>query len=95
MLNEYFILAEGVPEVVLGYGRETTEASSNVLVIAFQQMVEYNQLFFEAQLDYQLNLQVEFVFPIDMAISIKKDAAKDGPVNTVPKPSEISPPSQS
>lgn len=78
LLQEYFIVAEGVPEVILGYGRETTEASSKILYLAFQQNIEHNQLFLEEQIKAQLGLDVEFNFPENIAPDLAKDQQKDG-----------------
>jgi len=79
-LQKYFIIAEGVPEVVLGSGESVTEASAKIMYLAFQQMVEYNQLFLEEQLKNQLNLKVEFEFPARIDEDVRKDEKKDGPI---------------
>lgn len=89
MLNQYFLVAEGVPEVILGYGRDTTEASSKILYIAFQQMVEYNQNFLEDQIKAQLNLDIEFEFPADLVGDVNLDQKKDGSI-VGEKKSEVS-----
>lgn len=75
-LQNYFVMAEGVPEVILGFGRETTEASSKILYLAFQQTVEHNQRFIEAQLKSQLKLDVQFNFPENIAPEVDKDNRK-------------------
>ncbi len=77
-LNQYFIMAEGVPEVILGYGRDTTEASSKILYLAFQQVIEQNQLFLEEQIKAQLGLDVEFEFPESLGSDLTGDNSKDG-----------------
>jgi len=78
LLNRYFIMAEGVPEVILGSGTETTEATSKILYLGFQQTVEINQLFLEEQLKAQLDIEVEFNFPISLEQELQKDQKKDG-----------------
>lgn len=83
LLQTYFILAEGVPEVILGYGRETTEASSKILYLAFQQNVEHNQRFLEAQIKAQLKLDVEFNFPADLAPHMADDVSKERKLNNL------------
>lgn len=83
LLQQYFIAAEGVPEVILGYGRDTTEASSKILYLAFQQNIEYNQLFLEQQIKAQLKLEVEFNFPENIAPEIATDIRKERDVNNL------------
>lgn len=78
LLQEYFLIAEGVPEVILGFGRETTEASSKILYLAFEQMVKFNQLFLEEQIEAQLGLKIKFNFPASLLQELQKDEKKDG-----------------
>ena len=79
-LQQFFILSEGVPEVILGWGKDTTEASSKILYLAFQQNIEDNQLFLEQQTLAQLKLKVEFNFPADLAAHLQGDMQKEGNV---------------
>ena len=79
-LHGYFIMSEGVPEVILGFGRETTEASAKILYLAFQQNIEHNQRFLEAHLKAQLKIDVEFNFPADLAAHMEGDMRKEGNV---------------
>lgn len=81
-LQTMFIMAEGVPEVILGYGRDTTEASSKILYLAYQQTIEHNQLFIEECLKNQCNLEIELNFPADMAPGLQDDVRKERKVNT-------------
>lgn len=76
LLQTYFIMSEGVPEVVLGYGRETTEASAKILYLAFQQNIEHNQIFIEDNMKAQLGLDVEFNFPENIGPELEEDAGK-------------------
>jgi len=78
LLQKFFILAEGVPEVILGLGKDTTEASSKILYLAFQQNIEHNQRFLEEQIKAQLKLDVEFNFPADLAGHMQGDMRKEG-----------------
>ena len=82
MLQEYFLIAEGVPEVILGYGRDTTEASAKILYLAFQQMIEFNQDFLHEQIKAQLKIDVKFKFPASLAPDIQNDQKKDGDQKT-------------
>ena len=82
-LQEYFIGAGGVPEVVLGYGRETTEASAKILYLAFQQTVEDIQLWIEEQLRLQIKVKVEFEFPEDIGPEMAMDIQKERNMNNL------------
>ena len=82
-LQQMFILAEGVPEVILGYGRDTTEASSKILYLAYQQNIEHNQRFLEAQTKAQLNKDIEFNFPADIAPNMQEDISKERNINNM------------
>lgn len=61
-----FLRAEGVPDVILGMGDSSTEATSKILYLAFQQMIEHNQNFVEKQVKAQLGLEIEFEFPASL-----------------------------
>jgi len=76
-LQTYFIMAEGVPEVVLGFGQETTEASSKILWLGWQQNVDNNQRFLEEQIKAQLKLDVEYDPPADLEPAMKEDVRKE------------------
>lgn len=88
-LQRYFIIAEGVPEIILGWGEGTTEASSKILYLAFQQMIEWNQLFLEEQIKSQLNIDLTFEFPASIEPSLmgdeKKDSGQTKEMNVNPK----------
>jgi len=89
-LKTYFIAAEGVPEVILGNAKGTTEASSKILYLAFQQMIEHNQLYLEEQIKLQLGLDLELEFPAAIDQDLKSDEQKDGSMKGEKK-SEIKP----
>lgn len=76
-LENEFIKAEGVPNVVLGEGEGSTEASSKILYLSFQQMVEWNQLFLEDQIRMQLGLDINFEFPASIEPALINDEKKD------------------
>jgi len=77
-LQKFFIMAEGVPEVILGYGGNTTEAAAKIIYLAYQQMIEHNQNFIERQILSQLGIEIELEFPADLMESIKETASKAG-----------------
>ena len=83
MLMEQFILAEGVPAIILGAGKETTEATSKMLYLAFQQMVEWNQLFVQECLKAQLGIDIKFNFPANIAPDIAEGESKSKKTNNM------------
>lgn len=76
LLQKQFILAVGVPEVVLGHGEDTTEATSKILYLAFQQMIEWNQKFLEEQLKAQVGIELEFIFPASIEPALLEQQGK-------------------
>lgn len=82
-LNKYFIMSEGVPETILGHGEDTTEATSKILYLAFQQMVEWNQLFLEEQIKLQMGLDVEFNFPASIEPALTEEKSKERKTNNL------------
>ncbi len=76
MLDYQFMRAEGVPEVILGSGKETTEATSKILYLAFQQMIEWNQLFVEECVKSQLEIKINLKFPANIAPDLQAGNAK-------------------
>tara|TARA_R100001530_G_scaffold136213_2_gene115835 strand:+ start:1389 stop:2510 length:1122 start_codon:yes stop_codon:yes gene_type:complete len=77
MLQNEFLKAEGVPSVVLGIGGESSEAESKILYLAWQQVVEWNQMFLEEQISQQLGINVEFEFPASISPELISDEKKD------------------
>ena len=82
LLQNEFIKAEGVPAIVMAVGAESTEAESKILYLAWQQLVEFNQMFLEEQIYNQLGLEVEFEFPASIAPELIKDEKKDPPLTS-------------
>lgn len=82
LLQNEFIKAEGIPGIVIAIGSESTEAESKILYLAWQQLVEFNQMFLEEQIKNQLSLEVEFEFPASIAPELIKDEKKDPKVNS-------------
>ena len=77
MLYAHFIVAGGVPEVILGHSQEESEATSKILYLAFQQTIEARQLLWKEQIKAQLGLDVEFEFPASIDPSIMADSRKN------------------
>lgn len=65
-LDKLMLKAEGVPAVVLGDGKDSTEATAKILYLAFEQMVKWNQLFMEEQLEAQLGIKINLEFPASL-----------------------------
>jgi hypothetical protein len=72
-LVRQFVTACGMPEVVMGWGAETTEASSKIIIIAYEQEITDMRLYNEEQAETQLGIK----FKIEPAPSIMDDLQKD------------------
>jgi len=88
-LVHVFISSCGVPEVILGWGADTTEATAKIIYLAWEQTIEELQKEFEEDIEYQLNVKITLEFPIDLMENIQSDAKKDK--TTGEKKSEITP----
>lgn len=88
-LVRQFVTACGVPEVVMGWGEETTEASAKIIYLAFQQEIEDMQRYNEEQILVQINIKIKLEFPASLEDDLKKDEKKDKgqikEMNTNPK----------
>jgi hypothetical protein len=65
-LMRLFVSSCNVPEVILGWGEKSTEATSKIIYLAFQQRIERIQKFIEEQLRLQLGIELEFEFPASL-----------------------------
>jgi hypothetical protein len=65
-LTRNLVSSCGVPEVILGWSQKSTEASSKIVYLAFQQRIEKIQRFLEEQIRLQLGLEIEFEFPASL-----------------------------
>ncbi len=86
-----FVTACGVPELIMGWSADTTEASAKIVYLAWEQTIEDLQLEIEEDIEAQLNIKINFEFPATIEEELAKDKAKDGPMNGPEKQSEISP----
>ena len=77
-LIRLFVTSAGVPEVVMGWGAETTEASSKVIFLAFVVDIKDYQGYNEEQIDIQLNIELKLPPPPDLEPEMKQDQKKDG-----------------
>ena len=69
-----------MPEVIMGWGEQTTEASANIIYLAFQQEIEDMQLYNQEAMEMQLTIIVDLEFPASIETAITEDKKKDGPV---------------
>lgn len=81
LLQEEFLKAEGCPEVIMGQSGKASEAESKILYLAWQQVVEFNQMFLEEQILSQLGFGIKLEFPASIAPELIKDDKKDSPMN--------------
>ena len=76
-LEKEFIKMEGVPAIVNATESGSSEAEAKVLYLAWQEIVEWNQLFIEEQIEAQLGLKVEFNFPASLEPNEVSDTETD------------------
>lgn len=96
-LNQYFFQATGVPDIIIGAGKQFTEASAKIAYLAFEQTIEEEQLYIEEQILNQLNLEINLEFPASLQNEMLSEKAKAEttqaatPEDTTAQPAEISP----
>ena len=79
-LVRLFVTSCGMPEVVMGWGEQTTEASANIIYLAYQQEIEDMQLYNQEACEIQLNIIINLEFPASIETMLQQDQSKDGPV---------------
>ena len=79
-LVRLFVTSCGMPEVVMGWGESTTEASANIIYLAYQQEIEDMQLYNQEAADIQLDIIFNLEFPASIETMLQRDQKKDGPV---------------
>lgn len=77
-LIRLFITSCGVPEIIMGWGEETTEAASNIIYLAFQQEIEDMQQYNEEMIELQLGIELELEFPASLEEKVKENNSKRG-----------------
>ena len=65
-LHRRFIIAEGVPEIIMGHASSTGEGTAKILYLAFQQTIEANQKFIEEHMKAQLDIEIKLEFPASL-----------------------------
>lgn len=85
-LNDYFFQTVNVPQIIVGSGKEFTDASGKIVYLAYEQSVKSEQLYVEEQVAAQLNIMIKLTFPASM----QNDAISSAP-NEMPTPQEERP----
>jgi hypothetical protein len=75
--TEEVIKGGGVPALIMAIEAGTSEASSKMVYLAWQQVIEKEQRDLEAQIKLQLGLEVKFNFPASIEENLDDDDAKD------------------
>jgi hypothetical protein len=65
-LERYFLISEGVPELISGIGRETADASSRMIYLAWRIIAIANQKIFEKHIEKQLGIKMKFPRPVNI-----------------------------
>lgn len=78
----------GVPALIMAIEAQTTEASSKMVYLAWQQVIEAEQNYEEKQIKLQLHLDVKFEFPARIEENLGEDEGKDSDINKT-KRSEV------
>ena len=86
-LNEYFFQTVNVPQIIVGSGKEFTDASGKIVYLAYEQSVKGEQLYVEEQVAAQLNVIIKLTFPA----SLQNEALSDQPAELLPAPEEEKP----
>jgi len=79
----------GVPALIMAIEAGSTEASSKMVYLSWQQVIEDEQNYLEKQIKLQLGLDVTFEFPARIEENLGEDEGKDGDIQTGKK-SEVS-----
>jgi hypothetical protein len=86
-LVRMFITSVGMPEVVMGWGEETTEASAKVIITSYEQEIWDMKIYNEEAAEIQLNIKFTIEPAPSLMDELKQDKAKDGP-ETPEKPKD-------
>ncbi len=78
---EEVIKGGGVPALIMAIEAGTTEASSKMVYLAWQQVIEDAQLQLEDQIKAQLGLTIKYEFPARIEENLGEDEGKDADIN--------------
>ena len=73
-----FVTGCGMPEIIMGWNENTTEASSNISYLGFQQEIEDMQQYIQEMVELQLGFKIELEFPASLEDKTKENEAKRG-----------------
>jgi len=65
-LERYFLMSEGVPEIISGIGRETADASSRLIYLSWRIVTIANQKMYEKHWKIQLGIDLKFPRPVNI-----------------------------
>lgn len=83
-LDKEFLIAEGVPEVILGaISTKDTESASKIVFVAWGQVINDKQDWFESQWKAQLGFEIELPEPPNMEEMVGADVKKEGAGNKI------------
>jgi len=77
-LVRQFVTACGMPEIVMGWSENNSEASGNIVYLSFQQEIEDMQIYNEEQAKFQLNIEFELEFPASLEEKTQENNSKRG-----------------
>ena len=78
-LVRLFVTSVGMPEVVMGWGEQTTEASAKVIITSYEQEIWDMKLYNEEAAEIQLNITFTIEPAPSLMDELKQDQKKDGP----------------
>jgi hypothetical protein len=76
-LGDYFFQAVNVPQIIIGQGKEFTDASGKIVYLAYEQSVKEEQLYVEEQVLGQLNIEIKLTFPASLQNELISSRDKD------------------
>ncbi len=79
--TEEVIKGGGVPALIMAIEAGTTEASSKMVYLAWQQVIEDAQRSVEDQIKAQLGLEIKYEFPARIEENLGEDEGKDSAIN--------------
>ena len=77
-LVRLFTTIVGMPEVIMGWGESTTEASAKVIITSYEQEIWDMKLYNQEAGEIQLNIKFDIEPAPSLMDELIKDTAKDG-----------------
>lgn len=88
-LRNSFYRTVGLPQIVPGGGGQSTESESKVIYLAFEQLVEHDQKYWEEQLWQQLGIKINLIHPASIEPAMQTDERKDAMQGLEIQPSDF------